>query len=411
MRSTQRGNEATETALCFSGMMSRTQLWRWTVAVASLFPASAGCRLDQAAKHPDEAVVPPPGSVLCGSSHPLSVWKGKNLSGDSCGGSAFERRVPGRVSATIQRVCEQTRRLAGVNGDARPFFTRQACFEYEEEQQAAYVRRCREARNGTWTPSSVQREECERVTRAIGATERSLTAAYSPPRPAFKSLFRRRPAPPSPRWRPLPAPDHSCEDKYVEAIWKGRGDLVGGSPCLEDGRSSNYNRDRIQSVCEGAVISASRNGRAVPPFTQQACGEFVPARRPVEEPAAAPTAAAVEAAGETPVPTSSESEPPAPRAAGLSRDEIAHTVDANWRSIGRDCWSVAPRARSSAVPKNTHVSVSLVVTASGLVRSATARADGLRQLESCIESSVSRWSFPPAQGETFIDLPLVFAGQ
>ena len=45
---------------------------------------------------------------------------------------------------------------------------------------------------------------------------------------------------------------------------------------------------------------------------------------------------------------------------------IASTVDANWRSIGRDCSAVAPRSRSLE-PLNVAVTVTIDVAAAGQV--------------------------------------------
>ena len=85
-------------------------------------------------------------------------------------------------------------------------------------------------------------------------------------------------------------------------------------------------------------------------------------------------------------------------------------VDANWRSIGRDCLLVTPK-RSAQAHGSTQVTVTITVTPSGQVRDVVARGDRQRELESCIENSVRGWRFPAASAETVVDLPLTFVGR
>jgi outer membrane biosynthesis protein TonB len=72
---------------------------------------------------------------------------------------------------------------------------------------------------------------------------------------------------------------------------------------------------------------------------------------------------------------------------------------------------VAPSSRSLPAPANTPVTVIVTVAASGQVRDVSARANGRRELESCIENSVRSWRFPTSSSDTVITIPLMFAGQ
>lgn len=190
-----------------------------------------------------------------------------------------------------------------------------------------------------------------------------------------------------------------CEDRLIESIWKGA-DVTGGAACAA--YAPEYRLSRIQNVCEGALIRADRTGEALPAFTVQACRA---ALAPL--PAAAAAAAA---AGAAPAAEPSAPPPPERAAPGLDEKTIASAVDANWRSIGRDCSAVAPRSRSME-PLNVEVTVTIDVAAAGQVRSVSVRARGYRELEACIEGSVRGWVFPVAERDTEIGLPLVFAGQ
>jgi hypothetical protein len=197
----------------------------------------------------------------------------------------------------------------------------------------------------------------------------------------------------------------ACEDSYIESIWRGQ-DLSAGSECAAyvgvDGYAPHYRLARIQNVCEGAAIRALKLGVALQPFTQEACAGALRARQSPEDLALARQAAASDKA---PAP------PDTSQRAGLSEQDIARTVDAQWRSIGRDCMHVAPSSRSAAAPANTQVTVTVTVAASGQVQDVSVRAGGRQQLESCIVNNVRRWRFPAASLDTVITIPLMFAGQ
>ncbi len=183
-----------------------------------------------------------------------------------------------------------------------------------------------------------------------------------------------------------------CEDRFIDSIWKGV-DLTGGAECAAF--VAEYRLSRIQNVCQGAQIRSDRTGEPMPAFSLQTC-------RAALAPRPSPAKPAVVA----------EQRAPAPDVAvpGLDEKAIARVVDANWRSIGRDCSEVAPRSRSHE-PLNVTVTVTLDVAAAGEVRQVAVRARGYPDLERCIERSVRAWVFPAAERDTEVGIPLVFAGQ
>jgi len=211
------------------------------------------------------------------------------------------------------------------------------------------------------------------------------------------------PSPPAIAIAPVPATASRvrCEDSYIESIWKGRDSS--GPECAAyvayDGSTPNYNAGRIASVCLGAETRALRSNMPMTAFTLQACLQVLRGRWSPDAPQ--PAQSAADADWNTdPADTSVRR--------GLSDAAISSTVDASWRSIERDCASVAPLSSASDPAAKTPVVVTLTVGASGRVRSASARAAGNRELELCIESSVRAWSFPQAIGSTVISVPLSF---
>lgn len=196
----------------------------------------------------------------------------------------------------------------------------------------------------------------------------------------------------------------ACEDKFIESIWKGQD--LSGSACAvyvgADGYAPSYRIARIQNVCDGATIRSKRLREALPAFTLETCSGALRAHPSPEALERAPAAGAANGTADAP-----DASPPA----GLDPAAIASTIDAHWRSIGRDCMAVAPSSRALPAPANTPVTVTVTVAASGQVRNVSARARGRRQLESCIENSVQSWRFPSASVDTVITIPLLFAGK
>ena len=160
-----------------------------------------------------------------------------------------------------------------------------------------------------------------------------------------------------------------------------------------------YNAGRIASVCLGAETRALRNNVPMTAFTLQACLRVLRGRWSPDAPQPAQTAPGAD--------WNTDPEDTSIRR-GLSDAAISSTVDASWRSIERDCASVAPLSSTAEPAARTPVVVTLTVGSTGRVRSASARAAGNRELELCIESSVRSWPFPQAIGSTLISIPLTF---
>jgi hypothetical protein len=379
--------------------------------------------------------------VLCLDDYVQSIWKGKDLGGPDCADpSAYAEQRDQLVRGRIERVCERTEIRTILSGEPATRFTRQACADHaaayehgaidracktasrtlkarEEEfndAQAAACDRYLHQASARSAAGAVARSDQLRATRAsnFASAERPDVAGTVAGASALARFFSNARAN-ADRQQPeeagsdrgaavtvagAGAPDlATCENRYVESIWQGR-DLSGpecGRYVDGDGYPSRYRRARIQNVCDGAAIQAMRRGQPVTQFALQACAA---ALRPPPSSAAPDPARAIDGTA-----------PPAQASGrGLSEAEIAQTVDANWRSIGRDCLLVEPSARPQE--HATQVNVTMTVSPSGQVRDVSARGSRRRELQSCIESSVRGWRFPSASAETEVAFPLTFVG-
>lgn len=377
--------------------------------------------------------------VLCVDDFVQSIWKGKQLGGPGCADpSAYADQHDQLVRGRIERVCERTEIRTILSGEPSPPFTREACARHAQAyEQASIARACktasRELKAHEEELNDAQAVACERYLPSTAARVSASVAAKSDQLLATRAsnlasvergservadntlarFFRNAranaaagsavpaAAPAVATGAPAPnTPDlATCEDRYIESIWQGRD--LNGPECASyldaDGSTPHYRRARIQNVCDGAAIQAMRRGEPATPFALQACAGALRGR-----PSPAPLEGARAAADRT--------APPVPSARGLSEEEIAQTVDANWRSIGRDCLSVSPTSGSQE--HATQLSVTMTVSPSGQVRDASARGDRRRgELESCIEDSVRSWRFPAASAETVVAFPVTFVGQ
>jgi hypothetical protein len=97
----------------------------------------------------------------------------------------------------------------------------------------------------------------------------------------------------------------------------------------------------------------------------------------------------------------------------LDSASIQKTVGRYTGSVKRSCWQPALDGRSKDAPSSARVSVSIVVSPSGSVQSATTSGDpkGYPGLSSCIASRVRGWQFDPSSGTTTVNVPFVFAAQ
>jgi hypothetical protein len=381
----------------------------------------------------------------CEGLYVQSIWKGEDISGPECASyTALTTSEPEFDPRRVQKVCEQTQIRTILSGEPSTRFTLQACAVHEPRYQQARLGKA-----------------CKEVSRARTRAQEDLTPAqsavcktYLSPESSSAAL---RVADSRPGWgnglatvaesaregssaslaaslasggaasAAEGAEPVTCEDRYVESIWKGV-DVTGGPECagqvLADGSTPHYRLTRIGNVCLGAEIRAVRTGEALPAFTAQACrGILAAGSAPAEAAGAAPSALPAEASA------------PAPVIPGLDEKTIAATVDAHWRSIGRDCMAVAPRSAPAAAapssaaptgspvapeasaapqqgePEHTPVTVTIHVAPSGQVRHVSARVRGHDALESCIERSVRGWVFPSAERDTEVGLPLIFVGE
>jgi hypothetical protein len=392
----------------------------------------------------------------CEGKYVQSIWKGEDLSGPECATYvAVEGPGPDYDRRRVQKVCEQTQIRTILSGEASTSFTLQACAVHEPRyQQARLGKACQEisrartriqedltpaqsaacktylepgafsnvdqrvASRGVALPARLPAEMPATGDNALASVPESAGVAAAA---ASGGMATDRAAPdsvsPDSVSPDRAAPDRSaCEDRYIDSIWNGV-DATGGAECAgyvsADGSAPQYRLSRIQNVCEGAEVRSVRKGEALPAFTAQACQSIFAARQVSPDVAAvpavpvvppqAPAAATASAAAEVVV------------VPGLDEATIARTVDEHWRSIGRDCLSVAPRSSPEAgapqEPVNTPVTVTITVAASGQVRAVSARARGHEGLESCIERSIRGWGFPAAAADTEVGLPLVFVGE
>jgi hypothetical protein len=377
--------------------------------------------------------------VLCVDDFVRSIWKGQHLGGPGCADpSAYADQHDPLVRGRIERVCEHTEIRTILSGEPSSRFTREACASHAQAyEQATIARACNTASRALKANeeefNDAQAVACEKYLPAAPARLAARVAAKSDQLLATRTsnfasverapegvadnalarFFRNARgkagagsgvpavAPAVATGAPASnAPDlATCEDRYIESIWRGRD--LSGPECAgyidADGSTPRYRRARIQNVCDGAAIQAMRRGEPATPFAQQACAGALRART-----SPAPMDC-VRAAADPP--------PPGPSGRGLSEEEIAQAVDANWRSIGRDCMSVAPASGSQA-HTSTQISVTMTVSPVGQVRDASARAGGRRrELESCVEDSVRGWRFPAASADTVVAFPFTFVGQ
>jgi hypothetical protein len=189
----------------------------------------------------------------------------------------------------------------------------------------------------------------------------------------------------------------SCEDLFVESIWKGQ-DMLSGSGCAEplgpDGAAPQYNVARIQNACVAAEIRSLQKGESSRPFTAQVC------------PGALRTSWSLDGReGGRPEAGSAWS------LVGLREDAATISIEAQRGSVQSDCSSLVPRSEPAAPPAKIEVSVSISLGASGEVQNVSAQAGGNRPLEICVESSVRGWRFPALTGDMVIGLPLVVSGR
>jgi predicted Zn finger-like uncharacterized protein len=97
----------------------------------------------------------------------------------------------------------------------------------------------------------------------------------------------------------------------------------------------------------------------------------------------------------------------------LSEGEINGVVSRGKPGITRRCWTPAYDARPSDAPKSAKVNVTVKVSPSGSVSSATASGGGAAYpgLASCVQNSVKSWQFPPSDSGATVAIPFSFSGQ
>jgi hypothetical protein len=103
--------------------------------------------------------------------------------------------------------------------------------------------------------------------------------------------------------------------------------------------------------------------------------------------------------------------PPSSPGDGLDEAAVQRTLRDYGPSVRDICWERALRGRPpAAAPTSVRVSARITVAPSGRVSSvmtsgAPADYPGLSR---CIAEKVRAWSFPPAPGETVVNVPFVF---
>ncbi len=97
----------------------------------------------------------------------------------------------------------------------------------------------------------------------------------------------------------------------------------------------------------------------------------------------------------------------------LSEGEINGVVSRGKPGITRRCWTPAYDARASDAPKSAKVNVTVKVSPSGSVSSATASGGGAAypSLAGCVQNSVKAWQFPPSDSGATVAIPFSFSGQ
>lgn len=97
----------------------------------------------------------------------------------------------------------------------------------------------------------------------------------------------------------------------------------------------------------------------------------------------------------------------------LTADQIQQAVQRYQPSVKRSCWQRALDGRAAGAPTSARVTVTIQITATGSVTSASTSGDpsGYPGLARCIQSRVAGWKFPSAGGSTTTKVPFVFAAQ
>ncbi len=92
---------------------------------------------------------------------------------------------------------------------------------------------------------------------------------------------------------------------------------------------------------------------------------------------------------------------------------VQRTVSRYKSSVKRGCWQPAINTRDKNAPSSARVAVSITVSPSGGVQSASTTGDpkGYRGLARCIASRVRTWQFPSSGEKTTVNVPFVFASQ
>lgn len=97
----------------------------------------------------------------------------------------------------------------------------------------------------------------------------------------------------------------------------------------------------------------------------------------------------------------------------LAPQQIQSTASRYAGSVRRRCWQPALDARDQDAPLNARVMVTVTISSSGVVESATSSGDaaGYPGLAKCVTNSVKDWAFPAAVGRTIANVPFIFAAQ
>ncbi len=96
----------------------------------------------------------------------------------------------------------------------------------------------------------------------------------------------------------------------------------------------------------------------------------------------------------------------------LSEGEISGVVNRNKPGISRRCWDPAFDSSDGKV-KSAKVSASVTIGPSGSVQSVSVSGGGgaFPSLASCVQQSISGWTFPPSDGPTTVAIPFGFNHQ
>ena len=96
-----------------------------------------------------------------------------------------------------------------------------------------------------------------------------------------------------------------------------------------------------------------------------------------------------------------------PVPAALTQAQLTKVVQENKTQLQR-CYETALRAAGGKQEGAVKVTVSVVVGSSGAAKSVGTQGDGLGNMTDCLRTSVKRWRFPQAQGDSEFAFPLVF---